>query len=430
MPHAMSAQQTEPTRRRLIADIRPLREVPVFRRLWLSGSVSTIGGQLTNFAIALQVYQLTHSSFAVGAVSLVGMVPLLLVGLFGGSIADNVDRRRLAIAMSFCLAGISVLLALQAFLSFNQLWLLYLLVGIQSLFVAINAPTRQAILPQLLPEDQLAAGIALNMGTFQASMLIGPAVAGVLTAVGGLRLCYLVDAITFVFGLYGLFGLPAMSPKERSGSMGLRSVLDGLRFVRTRPILIGMLAADLNAMVLGLPISLFPAINAMHFGGSAQTLGLLSSAVGLGGVIGSVLSGPLGHVRRPGRGMLLLIVCWGAGIAVFGFTRQFWLALLALAFCGALDNASVVLRTLVMQLVTPDRYRGRVNGLNFVVGAGGPQLGMFEAGLVGSLVSPVVSAVSGGIATIVGAVVIWFAVPSLVRYDKTRDDDSAEQATE
>jgi MFS family permease len=413
----MSAQQTEPIRRRLIADIRPLREVPVFRRLWLSGSVSAIGGQLTNFAIALQVYQLTHSSFAVGAVSLVGMVPLLLVGLFGGSIADNVDRRRLAIAMSFCLAGISVLLALQAFLSFDQLWLLYLLVGIQSLFIAINAPTRQAILPQLLPEDQLAAGIALNMGTFQASMLIGPAVAGVLTAAGGLRLCYLVDAITFVFGLYGLFGLPAMSPKERSGSMGLRSVLDGLRFVRTRPILIGMFAADLNAMVLGLPISLFPAINATHFGGSAQTLGLLSSAVGLGGVIGSVLSGPLGHVRRPGRGMLLLIVCWGAGIAVFGFTRQFWLALLALAFCGALDNASVVLRTLVLQLVTPDRYRGRVNGLNFVVGAGGPQLGMFEAGLVGSLVSPVVSAVSGGIATVVGAVVIGFAVPSLVRYD-------------
>ncbi len=427
----MSAQQAEANRRRLIADIRPLREVPVFRRLWLSSSVSTIGGQLTSFAITLQVYQLTHSSVAVGAVSLVGMVPLLLVGLFGGSIADNVDRRRLAIVMTCCLTGVSVLLVIQAFLSFDQLWLLYLLVGMQSLFVAINAPTRQAILPQLLPEDQLAAGIALNMGTFQASMLIGPAVAGLLTAAGGLRLCYLVDVITFAFGLYGLFGLPSMPPKERSGSMGLRGVLDGLRFIRTRPILIGMFAADLNAMVLGLPLSLFPAINAAHFGGSAQTLGLLTSAVGLGGVIGSVLSGPLGQVRRPGRGMLLLIVCWGAGIAVFGFTRQFWLALLALAVCGALDNASVVLRTLVMQLVTPDRYRGRVNGVNFVVGAGGPQLGNFEAGLVGSLVSPMVSAVSGGIATIVGAVVIGLAVPSLVRYDKkSRDDETEARATD
>lgn len=419
MTHAMSAAQTRPARRRLIADIRPLREIPVFRRLWLSSSVSDIGGSLTTFAIGFQVWQLTHSSVAVGAVSLVRMVPLLLVGLFGGSIADNVDRRKLAIVMSCCLAGIAVLLAAQAYLSFNQLWLLYLLVGVQSLFIAINSPTRQAILPQLLPTDQLAAGIALNQGTFQASMLIGPGLGGLLSGLGGVRLCYLVDAITFVFGLYGLFGLPSMRPKDRSGSVGVRSVLDGLRFIRTRPILIGMIAADLNAMVLGLPISLFPAINAAHFGGSVQTLGFLNSAVGLGGVIGAVLSGPLGHVRRPGRGMLLVIVCWGAGIAVFGFTGQFWLALLALAICGALDNASVVLRNLVMQLVTPDRYRGRVNGVNFVVGAGGPQLGMFEAGLVGSLVSPTFSAVGGGLATIVGAVVIAFAVPSLVRYDKT-----------
>lgn len=424
----MSAPQTSPARRRLIADIRPLREYPVFRRLWISSSVSTIGGQLTNFAIALQVFQLTHSSLAVGATSLVGVVPLLLVGLFGGSIADNVDRRKLAIVMTFCLAAVSVLLAVQAFASFNQLWLLYLLVGMQSLFVAINAPTRQAILPQLLPEDQLAAGIALNMGTFQASMLIGPAVGGLLTVVGGLRLCYLVDAITFAVGFYGLAGLPPMAPKERAGTMGLRSVVDGLRFIRTRPILIGMFVADLNAMVLGLPLSLFPAINAAHFGGSAQTLGLLNSAVGLGGVIGSVLSGPLGHVRRPGRGMLVLITCWGVGIAVFGFSRQFWLALLMLAMCGALDNASVVLRTLVLQLVTPDRYRGRVNGVNFVVGAGGPQLGMFEAGLVGSLLSPAISAVSGGIATIVGAVVIGLSVPSLMRYDK--DKAHADPATE
>jgi MFS family permease len=180
-----------------------------------------------------------------------------------------------------------------------------------------------------------------------------------------------------------------------------------------------MFAADLNAMVLGMPLALFPAINAARFGGSAQTLGVLYSAVGVGGVIGAVLSGPLGHVRRPGRGMLLLIIVWGAGIAVFGFSQQLWLAVLMLAMCGALDNASVVLRSLVLQLLTPDRYRGRVNGVNFVVGAGGPQLGNFEAGLVGSLVSPMVSAVSGGLATMVGAVVISLAVPSLVRYDKT-----------
>jgi MFS family permease len=419
MTYAMSAPQSSPTRRRLIADVRPLREFPVFRRLWISSSVSTVGGQLTNFAVGLQAFQLTHSSAAVGAVSLISMVPLLTVGLFGGSIADNVDRRKLAIIMTFCLAGVSSLLAAQAFLSLNQLWLLYLLVGLQSLCSAINAPTRQAILPQLLPKDQLTAGIALNMGMFQTSMLVGPAIAGLLTVMGSLRLCYLVDVLTFAVGLYGLTGLPSLAPKERGGSMGLRSVLDGLRFIRTRPILIGMLAADLNAMVLGMPLALFPAINAAHFGGSAQTLGLLNAAVGAGGVVGSVLSGPLGHVRRPGRGMLLLIICWGAGIAVFGFSTHFWLSLLMLAICGALDNASVVLRSVAMQLITPDRYRGRINGLNFVVGAGGPQLGNFEAGLVGSLVSPMVSAVAGGIATIVGIVVIALSVPSLVRYDKT-----------
>ena len=216
----MSAPQTGSTRRRLIADIRPLREIPVFRRLWISSSVSTIGGQLTNFAVGLQVYQLTHSSVAVGAVSLVGMVPLLTVGLFGGSVADNVDRRRLALIMTCCLAVVSALLATQAFLSVNQLWLLYLLVCTQSFFVAINAPTRQAILPQLLPEDQLTAGIALNMATFQGSMLVGPAIGGLLTAAGGLRLCYLIDAITFVVGFYGLAGLPRCRRRNVAGRWG------------------------------------------------------------------------------------------------------------------------------------------------------------------------------------------------------------------
>ncbi|HEX3779788.1 MAG TPA: MFS transporter [Pseudonocardiaceae bacterium] len=422
-----SADNARP-RRRLIADLRPLRQSPAFRRLWIGSGISALGGQLTSFALMLQVFDLTRSTAAVGAIGVVSLVPTLVVGLFSGSFADALDRRKLVLIISSGLTMVSAALAVQAYLALDQLWLLYVLAGVQSLLFAINMPARQTFIPRLLPAETLGAGIALNMATFQASLLLGPSLGGLITGIAGLRTCYLIDAVTFLAALYGVARLPAMPPQGGHDQPGLRSVVDGFRFVRRRPVLAAVLLADLNATVLGMPFAVFPAINAQYFGGNPRTLGLLVTAVGAGGLLGSLLTGPVGQVRRAGLGVLVAVACWGAGITGFGLVHVFWIGLVLLAICGAADNISVVLRTLVVQRITPDRYRGRISGVNFVVGMGGPQLGNFEAGLVGSLASPVVSVVSGGLATIVGVLALRLAVPALAHYDVTaKSEEELEQ---
>jgi MFS family permease len=407
---------------RLFADIRPVRESPAFRRLWIGSSLSSVGSRMTSFATALQIYELTHSSAAVGALALVLGVPTIVVGLLGGSFADAVDRRRLVLVTSSFLAVMSILFTAQAFLELRQVWLLYLLAGIQALLGAVNAPARRTFLPRLLPAGQVPAGMALDIFSFHASMTVGPLLAGVLIAFGGLQLCYLVDAVSFAAALYGLARLPPMPPLGGAARPGLKAVAEGLRFVRRKPVLLGVLLADLNATVFGMPFALFPALNELNFGGSAQTLGLLVAAPAVGGLLGSALSGPVGHVSRHGRAVLIAVAVWGAALVGFGFTHALWLALALLAVAGAADSISVIFRSAIVQAVTPDRLRGRVTSVEFVVGAGAPELGNFRAGVVGSLASPAISAAGGGIATVLGAGLLRLSIPSLARYDARQLD--------
>ncbi len=403
--------------KRLVADLRPLRGTPAFRRLWTGSTLSSIGSQMTSFAVALQIYRATHSSVAVGGVGLAIAVPGVLVGLAAGSIIDAVDRRRLVLVTTSSLAAVSGMFAVQAFAGLDQLWLLYTLVVVQAALSAVNAPARRTFLPRLLPADQVPAGAALNMLSMHLSVTVGPLVAGLFAAAGGLRVCYLVDAISFTGALYGVARLPAMRP-EGSGvsARGLAAVLDGLRFIRHNRVLSGALLADLSATVLGMPFALFPAINAERFGGSPRTLGLLAAAPAIGGLLGTALSGPVGRVSRQGRAILIAGGVWGAGLAAFGLARVLWLAVACLIVAGTADVLSVVFRTTVIQLATPDRYRGRASAAEFVVGAACPQLGNFRAGAVASLTTTGVSAVSGGLATIAGAGLIALAMPAFFRY--------------
>lgn len=403
-------------RRRFVLDVRPLRGSPDFRRLWIGSSLSVIGGQMTSFAVVLQVYDMTGSPAAVGAVGLATAVPLLLLGLFGGSVADAVDRRLLVLATNCGSIVVSALLAAQAVAGLRLLWPLYALVAAQALLGAVGAPARRTFVPRLLPADQVAAGVALTQLSFQAGMMGGPALAGVLAAGGGLRLCYLADVLSFTGTLYALARLPPMRPHGAPARPGLAAVAEGLRFIRRRPVLTGVFLADLDAMVLGMPFALLPALNDAHFGGAPQTLGLLIAAPGVGGLIGSALSGPVGHISRPGRALLAAVTIWGCAITAFGLVHTLWLGLTLLVAAGAADTISVIFRATIVQVATPDRFRGRVTGVDFVIGAGGPQLGNFRAGAVGSLTSPAVSAVGGGLATVLGAGLIGLLVPGLVRY--------------
>jgi len=403
-------------RKSLTADLRPLRESPPFRRLWFGSAVSSLGSAMTSFAVVLQTFDLTRSSLAVGAIGLAQAVPGVGFGLFGGSFADAVDRRRLVLLTSGGLAVVSALFAAQAYANLRQLWLLYLLAVAAATLQAVDGPARRTFLPRLVPADLVPAGVALNQLSFYVSFLIGPVVAGVAAAAAGLRVCYLVDAVSFGAALYGVARLPAMPPQDGGARPGLRSVAEGLRFICRQRVLAAAFLADIDGTLLGMPVALFPALNAERFGGSPQTLGLLNAGLAAGGLLGSALSGPAGRVSRKARAMLLTVAVWGGAIACFGAARVLWLALAMLVMAGAADTTTVIFRGSVVQAVTPDRLRGRVSAVDYVVGNAVPRLGNFEAGAVASLASPTISAISGGLATMVGALIIRLAFPVVARY--------------
>lgn len=402
--------------RNLVADLRPLRESPPFRRLWIGSSVSNLGGSMTGFALILQTYQLTRSSLAVGAVGLAQGIPAVTVGLFGGALADAVDRRRLVLITSSVLAVVSAVFAAQAFAGLRQLWLLYVLAVVQSALQSVDAPARRTFLPRLVPPDRVPAGVALNQLSGYISFLLGPALAGVISAAAGLKTCYLIDAVSFSAALYGVARLPAMPPGERQSRPSLRAVAEGLSYIRRHRVLLGVLLTDMDAVLFALPVALFPALNAERFGGSPQTLGLLNAALAAGGLLGSALSGPAGRVSRKARAMLVTVAIWGAAIACFGFSSALWLALAMLVVAGAADTTTVIFRGSVVQTTTPDRLRGRVSAVDYVVGNAVPRLGNFEAGAVASLATPAIRAVSGGLATIAGALLIRLAFPAVARH--------------
>jgi len=280
--------------------------------------LSSVGGQMTTFAVALQVFTLSHSSAAVGAVGLAYAVPAIAVGMVGGVLVDSVDRRKLVLVTSSLQMVVSVALAAQAFAAGGALWLLYVLTAAQGCIGAVNAPARRTFNPRLLRRDLVSAGAALTMISGYVAMISGPALAGLVAAAGGLKLCYLIDAFTFVAALYGVFRLPPMRPEGQRTQRNFRALADGLRFVIDHRALRGAMLADLSATVLAMPIALFPAINANRFGGSPGTLGLLSTAVAVGGLLGLALSGPVKRVVRPGRAMLITGSIWGAALAGFG----------------------------------------------------------------------------------------------------------------
>jgi MFS family permease len=274
--------------------------------------------------------------------------------------------------------------------------------------------------------------MALNRIVFQVVLIAGPALAGVVTGWTGLRGCYLGDVASFAGALWAVGRLPAMPPvrppvsangaasadggDEGRPRSGLALTLEGLAFIRRTPSLCGAFLADVNATFFALPVSLFPAINAERFGGNPRTLGLFMTAIGAGGLVSAVFAGPLRHMRRLGLVMLACVAVWGGAFALFAVAPSLWLTLLALAIAGLADTFTVVVRGIIVQEATPDEFRGRVNAADFLVGAGGSELGSLEAGLVGSWTTPVISALSGGLLTVFGVLAIGAAMPGFRRY--------------
>ncbi|ROR37460.1 MFS transporter [Kitasatospora cineracea] len=401
---------------RLLLDTAPLRDSPAFRRLWLGQGLSQIGGQMTVFAVALQVYRLTGSSAAVGALGLAVAVPVVLFAAVGGSLGDRTDRRRLVLWTSSLQAGVSVLFAAQALAGLHSPGLLYLLVALQSLVGSVNAPGRRACTPRLLPRRQLAAAAALNALTMQFGAVAGPACAGLAAATWGLTACYLLDALSFAAALYGIARLPAMPPQGDRPPGRLAGAGEALALVRSRGELAGAFLADLCIALVASPAALLPALCAERFGGHPQTLGLLAAAGAVGGVLASACSGPAGRIARPGGAALLCCAAYGATVAALAVTRSLETALLLLALAGAADTLAVVFHSTVVQLSTPDRLRGRISAVEFVVGVGGTQLGRLRAGTLGALLGTGTAMLGGGLAAVAAAALVSVAAPAFTHY--------------
>ncbi|MFD0144133.1 MULTISPECIES: MFS transporter [unclassified Streptomyces] len=405
-------------RRRVFADLTPLRTSAHYRRLWFGNTVSWVGQGMTALAVSLQVYDITRSPFSVGLVGLFSLVPLIVFGLYGGAIADTVDRRRLGLASATGSAVLSAALATAAFAGFHQVWFLYAIVALQSVCAALNSPARTSMIPRLLPAEQLRAANALNSMTMTFGTLVGPSLGGLLVGAGGFQTAYLIDAVAFSAALYAMWRLPAMLP-ERTGKKRA-SVLDGLRFLATRPNLRMTFFSDFCAMILAHPRALFPVVAVLWYDGDATTTGLLAAAPAAGALLGGVLSGWQGRIHHHGQAILLAVACWGTAIAVFGLTRNLWLGLLLLALAGYSDTVSMIFRNTMMQVAAPDEMRGRLQGVFIVVVAGGPRLGDFLAGSVADLTSPAVAVTGGGIACVLAIGLLALYGREFRRYDARR----------
>ena len=398
-------------------DLTPLRASRGFRNLLVGDAVSVIGTQVTAVAVPLQVYAITRSAAAVGLVGLAGLVPLILLGLYGGAVADAVDRRRLVLATTVAQAGCSTVLLVQAALDLRQVWLLYAVVALQSGLFALDSPARQAFPPRLLPPELLASANALRQVEFNIGMALGPLLAGLVVALAGFRTAYGLDAVSFAASLWAVASLPSMAPEGGGRKAGLASVVEGLRFLLTRKVLLMTFVVDIIAMVFGMPRALFPALADRVFGGAEAGAGAMYSALAAGALVGAVFGGWFGRVHRQGLAVVVAILAWGACVVGFGLTSHLWLGLAMLAGAGAADMVSAVFRTAILQTAAPDEMRGRLGGVFIVVVAGGPRLGDGRSGGTAALIGLQPAVVVGGVLVIVLTIAAALLVPRFLRYD-------------
>lgn len=402
--------------RRLMVDVTPLRESPRFRILFLGQLMAHFGRQITVVAVPYQVFLLTDSTLAVGALGIAQLVPLLAVSLVGGAVADAFDRRKLLVVGHVVLAMTAAGLMVNASANEPAVWPLYALSALNAALSAINGPARMAAIPALLRRELLPSGFALNSTMHEVAAAIGPALAGLLIAQYDLRFTYAAEAVCFAAAAFTLVWVGPLRPEGGGRAVSISSIREGLSYLRGQPLLKSGFLIDLNAMVFGMPHALFPALGTEIFGGDASTVGLLYAAPGVGALIAALTSGWVGSVSRRGRVVVVAVVLWGVAIAIFGLITELPLALALLALAGAADVVSAVFRNTILQLVVPNALRGRLSAVHTAVVGGGPRLGDLEAGAVASLTSIRFSVVSGGVACVLGALAIARFMPELWSY--------------
>lgn len=404
-------------------DLSPWRSSRDFRLLWSAGAVTVFGSYLTLVAVPLQLKQLTGSAAAVGAIGAVELLPLVVAGLWGGALADAVDRRRLVLwtelAQGLCTAALLV----NAVLPHPAVWPLYLVAACSAAAGSLQRPSIEALTPQFVPHAQLAAAANLNSLRWNVGAIAGPMLAGLIATTAGVELAYAVDAGTFVVSLLLMARLRPVPPGARAERASVGSLLAGLRYARSRPDLLGTYAVDIAAMLFAMPTAVFPFLaDKLH---ADWSLGLMYSAFAVGSLLVTLTGGWASRVHRHGRAVVVAAVGWGAAIAGAGLVPDVWAVLAFLVLAGAADMVSGVFRSTLWNGTIPDDLRGRLAGVELLSYSVGPQAAQVRAGWTASAVGVRASLWLGGVACVVSVAALAAALPSLLRYDDRTDPHAA-----
>ncbi len=424
--------------RSILADTRPL-QVPAYRRLWVANIATMIGAQLTVVAVPAQIYSITGSSAYVGLTGLFGLVPLVIFGLYGGSIADGFDKRKVLIVSTVGMIATALAFWGLTVAGNTNVWWLLAVFSLQQAFFAVNQPTRTAVFRSILPLELLAAGSSLNMMLMQFGAIVGPLVAGALIPFIGYSWLYALDAALLIPTLGAVLALPALPPSGEAQKAGFRSVVDGLSYLRTQPVLMVAMLLDLIAMTFGMPRALYPEIAAVNFGEPGDggiMLALLYSSMAAGAVLGGLLSGWVSRVVRQGLAVIVCIIAWGVAVVIAGgavmlspgaVTLWAWMVILMLVLGGAADMFSAALRTAILQQSAADHVQGRIQGVYIVVVVGGPRMADVLHGWAAAPLGVGLTTLLGGVLVIVGTLACAVLVPGFTNYLKPGPRDVAKQ---
>lgn len=398
----------------MFLDLTPLRISRDYRYLFFGQLVSFIGSMMSFVVVPIQMYQLTESNLMVGLIGLAEFVPMFVLAFVGGALADAVDRRRMLRLTEIGQTIVTAILLGNALLPRPQIWLLFVCVAIHAGLSGLQRPSFEALIPRIVPLEYMTAVSALNSLRYNVGAIFSPIIAGFIVSSLGASIAYAIDLLTFIASLIAVWMIRAVPPAPDAERPSFDSIKRGFRYAMSRQELLGTYLIDINAMLFGMPLALFPAIAVFYGGGS---VGFFYSAIAVGALSASLTSGWAKKVNRHGLAITLAAAGWGAAIIVFGFANNLWLALFFLGVAGFFDMISGIFRSTIWNQTIPNHFRGRLAGIEMISYLTGPMLGSAEAGIVAHFFSVKISVIAGGVLTIVGTIVLAILLPKFIAYD-------------
>lgn len=388
-----------------------------FRLLWMGQMVSIAGSQMQNVAINWQIYQRTNSAVVLGLIGLVRVIPIIIFSLVGGAVADSYNRRRILFLTQSVMMAAALGLALVTALRIDDPVIILTFTAITSAAAAFDNPARQSLIPNLVAPEHLTNAVSLNTLVFQAGMIIGPALSGVVIDSLGVDAVYFINAATFLAVIIALWQMRLVeAPRVGQARPNMDSVLEGLKFVRSNPMIFSTMILDFIATFFSSATALLPIFARDILGVGAKGLGILYAAESVGSLVAGFCMSLIGQIKRRGYLLLGAVAAYGTATAIYGLSTNFYLSIALLALVGAGDSISTVLRQTIRSIVTPDYIRGRMTSVNMIFVMGGPQLGNLESGLLAGMVGAPMSVVIGGVATVIAVGVTAFIYPKLRDY--------------